>query len=83
MKKLLAFALICVLSLALLAGCGAAPSAPSAPSTQEGNQTTFKIGLLQLVEHPSLDEISAAIQSELTAKAAEQGLAITVDYLNA
>ncbi|MEG1745126.1 MAG: ABC transporter substrate-binding protein [Ruthenibacterium sp.] len=83
MKKLLAFALICVLSLALLAGCGAAPSAPSAPSTQEGNQTTFKIGLLQLVEHPSLDEISAAIQSELTAKAAEQGLAITVDYQNA
>ncbi|MEG2287345.1 MAG: ABC transporter substrate-binding protein [Ruthenibacterium sp.] len=80
MKKLLAFALICVLSLALLAGCGAAPSAPS---TQEGNQTTFKIGLLQLVEHPSLDEISAAIQSELTAKAAEQGLAITVDYQNA
>lgn len=40
------------------------------------------IGLIQLMEHPSLDEIRAAIEAELNAKAAENGLAISIDYKN-
>ncbi len=86
-KKCLTIALSALLSLSLLAGCSgasgsssAAAGSTSAAATGEGE---FKVGLIQLMEHPSLDEIRTAIENELAAKAEEEGFTYTYDYQNA
>lgn len=98
MKKIFAALLSAVLALSMLAACSggaassaaassvAASSAPASSAAASAQGTAAKkvtIGLLQLVEHPSLDEISDAIQKELSAQAAASGLDITVDFQNA
>lgn len=60
---------------------GAAPS-PAAPDA-DGGARQVTVGLIQLVEHPSLDEIRTAITARLEEKAAENGLDIQVNYQNA
>lgn len=59
-------------------------SSASAPA-QSTTETTkeFTVGLIQLVEHPSLDEIRAAIEAQLSAQGAANGYTITIDYQNA
>lgn len=59
MKKLLALILTFAM-LSMLAACGSDSTAPDG-----GDGQTYKVGLLQLVEHPSLDEIRTAIETEL------------------
>ena len=89
MKKVFAILLAGLLAVSVFAGCGAAASATSATASAAGSTSAaegtkeVKIGLLQLVEHASLDEIAAAVQAELQAKAAENGLSITIDLQNA
>ncbi len=59
------------------------PAADSTSSSSQPDSTEAKkvtIGLIQLMEHPSLDEIRTAIEAELNAKAAENGLEIAIDY---
>lgn len=75
LKKLIAIVLTAVFALSALAACGGTGTAAG-----DGKQVT--VGLIQLMEHPSLDEIRSAIEAELEAKAAENGLSITVDYKN-
>lgn len=53
----------------------------SASSTQAAAQDAPKVGLIQLMEHPSLDEIRTAIEAELDAKLGEN--AYQYDYQNA
>ncbi len=74
MKKLLSLLMTGTLIFGL-AGCGS-DEAP-APTTGED---TLNVGLIQLVEHPSLDEIREAIVSEIDAQG--YGDKITVDYQN-
>lgn len=69
---------LCVLSAGalfagLLAGCGAA-------SADDG---VLHVGLIQYMEHTSLDEIRTALEAQLEARAAEEGLTIEVDVQNA
>ena len=68
MKKLFCAALSVLMSLSLLAGCGAAPK----------NDGSKKVAIVQQLDHASLDEIRVAIEKELDAKAAEKG--ITIEY---
>ena len=67
MKKFASIVLSAVFALTLLAGCGGAPS--SAPASASGaaasGQQPYKVGLIQLMEHTSLDEIRAAIEAQL------------------
>ncbi|MDR0813760.1 MAG: ABC transporter substrate-binding protein [Oscillospiraceae bacterium] len=43
----------------------------------------FKVGIIQIVEHPSLDEVRTSFIAELAAKGYVDGQNITIDYKNA
>lgn len=81
MKKLFAV-LLSALMLLAMAACAADNNGGSAgPAAPGGRMVT--VGLIQLMEHPSLDEIRAAITARLEEKAVESGLEIEVNYQNA
>ena len=85
MKKLFAVPLTIAMILAMTAcGGGSTPvsSGGAAPSSPEGAKQVT-VGLIQLMEHPSLDEIRAAITARLEEKSAESGVSIQVNYQNA
>lgn len=70
---------LCVLSAGalfagMLAGCGAAPAA---------DDGVLHVGLIQYMEHTSLDEIRTALEAQLETRAAEEGLTVEVDVQNA
>lgn len=86
MKKLFALLLAVTMTLALGAcSSGNTPSSPAgspAPSAPDPGAKKVTVGIIQLMEHPSLDEIRGAITDRLAEKAAENGLAIEVSYQN-
>src|SRR5699024_12112838 len=53
-------------------------TAESSASSAEG----YRIAIVQQMDHASLDQIRAAIEAELDAKAAEQGIAIEYELFN-
>lgn len=57
-------------------------SAPGTPVSAAGDVREVTVGLIQLMEHPSLDEIRAAIEARIEEKAAENGLSVKIDYQN-
>lgn len=75
MKKLFAMLLTLALSLSLLVGCGSAPSEPAAPSgnaapsaeasapAESGKK--LQVGIVQVMEHPSLDQIRTSFLDEM------------------
>lgn len=65
-----------------LAGCGSAASSASAAASGSGQQTDYTVGILQYTSHSSLDEIAAAIQSELEQQALAAGVTIRVELKN-
>lgn len=65
-----------------LAGCGSAASATSAAASGSGQQADYTVGILQYTSHSSLDEIAAAIQSELEQQAQAAGVTISVELKN-
>ena len=91
MKKFVAV-LSAAAMLATLAACGstaattstAASSADTAASTSseaaaaDDTAKSYKIAVVQQLDHASLDEIRTAVEAELDAKAAEKG--ITIEY---
>lgn len=86
MKKLFALLLAVTMTLALGAcSSGNTPSSPAdstAPSAPAPGAKKVTVGIIQLMEHPSLDEIRGAITDRLAEMAAENGLAIEVSYQN-
>lgn len=89
LKKLAALALSAVFALCALTACSGNSSSAVAPDTstpapaagQDGLREVT-VGLIQLMEHPSLDEIRTAIEARLEEKAAENGLVIHINYQN-
>ena len=78
MKKLLAVLMMLALALGLLAGCGGEKTA-----SEGGNETKpVKIGILQLMEHPSLNTIRESIIEGLTEAGYTEGDNLEVDYQN-
>ncbi len=75
MKKLLSL----IMALAMLTSF-AACSSQSADNQTPTTDTVYNVGLLQLVEHPSLDEIRTAIIDEIEAQG--YGDIIKIDYEN-
>ena len=74
MKKIFAILLAVLVLTTGFSACTPAPKPADNAKT---------VGLIQLVEHPSLDEIRIAITEELNAKATEQGLTVEINYQNA
>lgn len=95
MKKLFAI-LVSVMMILALSACssGSAPASSGGPGSQveapssdgsggSGDARRVTVGLIQLVEHPSLDEIRTAITARFEEKAAENGLEVEISYQNA
>jgi putative ABC transport system substrate-binding protein len=90
MKKVLfAIAIVLIMST-VLAACGgpsnqqSASTETAAPSPADGGAgKSYTVGLIQLVEHPSLDEIRTAFTDRLVSEGEKQGYTIEVDYKNA
>ena len=71
MKKLICVSLILVMILSLFAGCGEAPASGG-----------YRIAIVQQMDHSSMDEIRAAIEAQLDAKAAELGIEVEYKVFN-
>ena len=83
MRKFIAIVLSLVLALSL-AACGAQEAAPAetnAPAA-EAAADTFKVAIIQQLDHSSLDEIRTAIKAQLEALAAENGITIEIEEYN-
>lgn len=72
-KKLMVLVTALVLIMMVLTGCG----------NKGTNSETIKIGLVQLVEHTSLDQIREEIINELEDEGYKDGDNIEIDYQNA
>lgn len=79
---------VAALSLAMITGLvscsagnasnpGASNAGPSANPASGAAAASYRIAIVQQMEHPSLDEIREAVEAELDAKAAELGISIT------
>ena len=86
MKKFVAV-MTAAAMLTSLSACGASAStassaaestASSAAADSTADATTYKVAIVQQLDHASLDEIRTAIEAELDSKAAEKG--ITIEY---
>ena len=96
MKKITAVISSLILSVSLLAGCGAssAPAATTAPAAapaatvaaETAAETTevksFSVAIVQQLSHSSLDEIHEAISAELKARAEAAGVELTISDYN-
>ncbi len=86
MKKLLVILLVATLTL--LTACGSPSAAPSSAAPSAGDASSaapdvqkIKIGLVQMMEHPSLDEIREAVLTQLAAEGFDTTKAV-IDYQN-
>lgn len=90
MKKFVAV-MTAAAMLTSLSACGASASTASSAAESTASSaaadsttgsssaaTTYKVAIVQQLDHASLDEIRTAIEAELDAKAAEKG--ITIEY---
>ena len=95
MKKLFGAVMVAVMAVTMLTACGQpAVDVNETPSeavvseqpTEEVTETeddVLTVGLIQLVEHPSLDEIRDAFTAQVEAEAVRLGLTVEIDYKNA
>ena len=72
MKKLFCVVLSTLMTLSLLAGCGASPKKDAAK----------KVAIVQQLDHSSLDEIRLAVEAELDRQAKETGLSVSYTEFN-
>ncbi len=76
-KKLFALVLALALVVAFAAGCGEKAQAPddddnpAQSQTDNNNQETYKVGIVQLVQHPALDEATKGFKDVLSEKLGE------------
>ena len=93
MKKVIAVFSSLILTASLLAGCGAssAPAATTAPTptaapaaveTQAPAAASYKVAIVQQLDHSSLDEIRTAVAAELQSKADAAGIELTISEFN-
>ncbi|MEG2053453.1 MAG: peptide ABC transporter substrate-binding protein, partial [Oscillospiraceae bacterium] len=80
LTKICALALTLALSATVFAGCTNQNGNASASAGQNSDKV-FKVGLIQFMQHPSLDEITTAIKGEVTDKG--YGEQIVFDVQNA
>lgn len=83
MKKLTVLITSLLLSISMLTGCAASASVPSAPtSSQESSGKKLKIGVVQIVEHYSLNQIRESFIEEMNALGYGEDKA-EIEYANA
>lgn len=87
MKKTISILIALVMIISAFSACGSKKEADLNSSSASGevsaDKEELKVGLVQLLEHTSLNEIRDAFTSELEALAEEQGITVSIDYKNA
>lgn len=81
MKKPLAVIISALMTMTLVFSLTAC--APSKPVSSDNSGAKKKIGIVQIVEHPSLNTIRESLIKELQVKGYKDGENITIDYQNA
>ena len=71
MKRLMTMVLVLVLAVTMLTGCGGS-----------GGDDMLKVGIIQLMEHPSLDTIRQSIIAGLEEEGFVDGENLVIDYQN-
>lgn len=88
MKKIISIVLALSLAVCLLAGCSNGEVSSVLPSSQNSSEVSktsdgpYKIGLIQYVEHPSLDTIRESFMSRLEEWGYDESK-VQIDYQNA
>ena len=84
MKKFIALILALAMTFTLGACGSSAPQqdAKAPASSANDAEKTYKIAIIQQLDHSSLDEIRNAIEAQLNALAGEKGIAIEITYDN-
>lgn len=80
-KKVLAAAIAASLAMFTLAGCGSGTSGTDKTSAASDGDKVYKVGMIQLLEHPALDAASEGFQQALKDKLGEEN--VTFDFQNA
>jgi putative ABC transport system substrate-binding protein len=91
MKKILAVLMTMSIMILSLAGCTAnstetnatTAGTDTAKETKTENKDVKKVGIVQIVEHPSLDTIRDSVIRELGKEGYKDGENIIIDYQNA
>ena len=73
MKKIMALVLVLAMVTAALAGCGGSGSNSGAGSE------ALKVGVCQLMVHPSLDQATKGFEDALTAEVQKAGKTVDID----
>lgn len=94
-KRIIALILGCTMAAAMLAGCGGKDTAQGnagtsgqteekgdASAQEEKDGAVYRVAIVQQMDHAFLDEIRLAIEAELDAKAAEEGITIEYEEFN-
>ena len=83
MRKEKTVLMAAVVTSLILAGCGGTKEAAGAVTSGGANNktdgTVYKVGIVQFVDDASLNQIEAAIEKELDAKATELGVTFNYD----
>jgi putative ABC transport system substrate-binding protein len=66
----------------MFAACGSTGSKDTSASKDQSKSKTLKIGIIQFMEHPSLDTIRKSFIKELEAQGYKDGDNIKIDYQN-
>ena len=77
-KKMAVIVLAMTMAAGMFAGCGSSAGTAEKTESSSNDGTTYKVGIVQYVDDASLNQIEAAIEKELDAKAKEFG--VTFDY---
>lgn len=86
MKKGLVLTLVASMMMGIMTGCGNSSNEVASVTTKEAQTTNSemkKIGIVQYVEHPSLDTIRESIIKTLAENGYVEGENITIEYQNA
>ncbi|MEG0899131.1 MAG: ABC transporter substrate-binding protein [Oscillospiraceae bacterium] len=85
MRKFLSVIMAIAMTTGLFSGCSTAknPSNSSDNTQTENKEKILKVGIVQIVEHPSLDSIRKSFISGLEAKGFTDKVNIQIDYQNA
>jgi putative ABC transport system substrate-binding protein len=80
MRKVIALASAVVLSLSMLAGCGSGSQSTDSTVSGQSDNTTYNVGICQLVQHVALDAATQGFKDALTE---ELGDRVVFDEQNA
>ncbi|WP_339061106.1 ABC transporter substrate-binding protein [Tepidibacillus marianensis] len=80
-KVHLAFIFALIMSLISLVGCSSSPT--NSTDTKASSEKVMNIGIVQIVEHPSLDAARKGFIDALKANGYEEGKQVKLDYQNA